>query len=182
MKVKLKYKIIFFLLPFFLYMSDCDFSCKTNTTPDPPGPPPEPKYYTIQLKYVRPEIFRFDQVDKLVGVTIRGSCSSGPCRFGFSLINKINNYEFEWSDETQVIPDNENGVLYSMYGVDAARLNGSDDTAVVGDIFFLRVKETGFEIRLVNLMPCRTDICPYPGPSAKMVQWRLKRDGTITEK
>jgi len=162
-------------------MGPCQFAstCKTGTIPDLPDPV-EPKYYTIQIKYVRPpsSILRPDLAWKSIGVSIYGYT---PLRFSFSLYDRTDDYNFNWS-EGQLMPDNENSIIYSMWGNDTGRWNGSDDTVVVGDIFFIRVKETGFEIQLINVMQNNHPSNPYPGPNARMVQWRLKKDGTVAEK
>ena len=180
MKLKWKFKIFFFMLLPLLYMADCESSCKTLTGPDPPGPPPEPKYYTIQIRYVRPpgSILRPDFAWKSVDVNIIGQA---PNVFGILLYDRTDDYNFNWS-EPQLIPDNETSLIYSMWGLDTARWDSvHDDTAVVGDIFFVRVKETGFEKQLTNIMQNNNPSNPYKGPNARMVQWRLKRDGTISD-
>jgi hypothetical protein len=178
-------KNVFLMIGFLmLFMSCCFEDCKGPTTPEPPNPPVEPKYFHIQLKYTRPagSILQPDQVEKIVGAEIRGGqCNWGSCDFGFGFIEMIDDYHFAWS-EYQLIPDNENGSYYEMYGIDWAKWDGiHDDTIVVGEIFFIRVKETGFEKQLTNVvlntLPCN----PYKGSNAKMVLWRLKKDGTIAD-
>ena len=69
-----------------------------------------------------------------------------------------------------------------MWGTDEGRWDSvHDDTIVVGEIFFVRVKETGFEKQLTNIVQNNYPNNPYKGPNARMVQWRLKRDGTISD-
>ena len=179
--MKLKYKIIFFLLPLMLYMGECKFGCKTLTGPNPPEPPVEPKYYTIQLKYVRPlgSITRPDLAWKSVDVMVLGLA---PLVFDFSLYDRSDDYNFNWSED-QLMPDNETSIIYSMWGIDEGRWDSvHNDTAVVGDIFFIRVKETGFEMELTNVMQNNHPSNVYPGPNAKMTQFRLMKNGTITLK
>lgn len=180
---KILLKWLFILLPLTISMGPCEFgsSCKAPTSPELPEPI-EPTYYTIQLKYTRPagSITRPDQLYKQVAVLIQGA---PPLSFssGFTSEQRIDDYNYTWS-EGKLIPDNETSTIYSMWGLDAARWNGSDDTAVVGDIFFIRVKETGFEKQLTNVVQNNHPNNPYPGPNARMVQWRLKKDGTVVEK
>ena len=177
-------KNVFLMIGFLmLFMSCCFEDCKGPTTPEPPNPPVEPKYFNVQLKYTRPagSILRPDQLFKFVDVTSSNWGWDPSYYFRFSFEERIDDYHFAWS-EYQLIPDNENGSLYSMYGIDQAKWDGiHDDTAVVGEIFFIRVKETGFEKQLTNVVLNTLDCNPYKGSNAKMVLWRLKKDGTITD-
>jgi len=180
-KLKL-WKWLFIILPLTISMGPCQFAstCKTGTIPDLPDPV-EPKYYTIQLKYVRPlgSITRPDLAWKSVYVGVFGLA---PLVFGFSLYDRSDDYNFNWS-EGQLMPDNETSIIYSMWGSDEGRWDSiHDDTTVVGEIFFVRVKETGFEKQLTNVMQNNHPRNPYPGPNARMVQWRLKKDGTVVDK
>jgi len=172
---------IFASILILLILPICTCKKKNPTTPEPPDPPVEPTYYTVQLKYVRPpgSILRPDLVDKIVGVSVVNPNSS-PDHFSFMFMDKTDDYNFNWS-EPQQMPDNETSIIYSMWGIDPARWDGRDDSAVVGNTFFARVKETGFEKQLTNVMQNNNPRCPYPGPDARMVQWRLMKDGTIRD-
>ena len=175
-------KWLFIILPLTISMGPCQFAstCKTGTIPDLPDPV-EPKYYTIQLKYVRPlgSITRPDLAWKSVDVMVLGLA---PLVFDFSLYDRSDDYNFNWSED-QLMPDNETSIIYSMWGIDEGRWDSvHNDTAVVGDIFFIRVKETGFEMELTNVMQNNHPSNVYPGPNAKMTQFRLMENGTITLK
>jgi len=174
----LKYKIVFLILLLAFYLNACEKTCKSVTGPNPPEPPVEPKNFTIQVKYVRPlgSILQPDLVDKVGSAIIVGQSYS----YDFLLITKLDDYHFESKFDS--LPDNENGPLYSIYTVDAARWDRlHDDTAVVGDAFFILVKETGFEKQLTNVVANNLPACPYKGPDAKMALFRLKKDGKISD-
>ncbi len=159
------------------------FGCKGSpTTPNPPPPPPQKKHFQVQFRYTRPagSILRPDLVDTDVGVAICANLDPSP---GISLWERSDDYNFIWS-EYYDIPENEDDAIYSMYGLDAARYDGVDmSTISVGEMFFVRVKETGVETQLTNVQPNNTACLPhtYQGPNAKMVQWRLNKNGSVSQ-
>ncbi|MBU4285111.1 hypothetical protein KKI21_02700 [Patescibacteria group bacterium] len=174
--------VIFAVLFFVFFVT----ACYKSPIEPPDDPPVERKYFHIQIKYERPagSILSPDQLFKGVGATVFAdiSCWGDEWNFGFGYPDqeRIDDYHFPWS-EPQLIPDNENGQIYSMYGRDIARWNGTDDTIIVGDIFFIRVQETGFEKKLTNIVQNSILCNPYKGPNSKMVLFRLKKNGTITD-
>jgi hypothetical protein len=70
-----------------------------------------------------------------------------------------------------------------MYGWDDAAWDGvhDEDKSIVGKIFFIRVQETGFEKQLTNVVQAAIPGLARSGPNAKMVLWRLKKDGTVID-
>lgn len=157
------------------------FACQGSpTTPNPPPPPPEKKHFQVQFRYTRPagSIRQPDLVDRQIDVVICANLDPDPA---ISLYELIDDYNFNWS-EYYDIPENENDAIYSMDGLDAARYDGTDkSTMIVGEMFFVRVKETGVETQLTNVQP-NTNACNlHPGPNAKMVQWRLNKDGSVSQ-
>ena len=158
------------------------FGCQGSpTTPNPPPPPPQKTHFQVQFRYTRPagSILNPDRIDTTVGISICG-LSPDP---GIGVYELIDDYNFNWSGYYD-IPENENDAIYSMYGIDGARYDGVDDsTGVVGEMFFVRVKETGVETQLTNVQPNNTACLPhtYQGPNAKMVQWRLNKNGSVSQ-
>jgi len=141
-------------------------------------PPAERKYFNIQIKYERPpgSILAPDEVDTVVAVTVFEGTNCRNCRrFNFEFWDMIDDYHSDWS-EPQLMPDNEdssNYLIYCMYGQDWARRDGvQNNTIIVGDIFYIRVQETGFTKRLTNIIQIGY---------ARKVLWRLLKDGTITD-
>lgn len=152
-------------------------SCKgTPTTPDPPDPPK--KYFNIQIIYIRPfgSILRPELKDVIILAFIDNHCYD---RVEFDL-KRIDDYHFE--SEFESVADNEDGPLYTLWGSDMARDDfSSGGLSVVGDIFILRVKETGLEKQLFNIQQNPLWCAANRGPNSKMALFRLKKDGTITD-
>lgn len=171
-----------FLIGFLLlFMISCFKDCDNPTSPDPIKPP-EPKYFNVQVQYTRPagSILQPDQVGNKVFINIEGRCNWGYCSWDF-FPKMIDDYHSEWST-WEMIPDNEDGSLYCMWGIDEARWDGiHKDTKCVGNIFFIRVKETGFEKQLTNVVPNTVPGNAYGGPNARIVLWRLRKDGTVAD-
>lgn len=162
-----------FLFGFLMVFAICCFVGCPHP-PSPPPPPIEPVYFHIQIKYTRPagSVFFPEQLRKGASAILE--------KLYFDFDERTDDYHFVWS-EPQVMQDNENDALYWMYGCDPARCDGIlfSDKGIVGDIFFIRVQETGFEIQLTNIRQNNVPVCPYKGPNAKMVLWRLNRNGTV---
>ena len=157
---------------------------QTCNSPNSTAPPetPESKYFHVQVQYTRTQI-RQSNPDWLdaVWVDVYGRCNWGYCSFGWLLGEMIDDYHFAWS-ALEVIPDNEDGPLYSMIGTDRARWDGvHDDTMIVGEIFRVRVQETGFEKQLTNVVQADIPGLANNGPNARMVLFRLKKDGTVID-
>ncbi|MCX6565071.1 MAG: hypothetical protein NTW38_01375 [Candidatus Aminicenantes bacterium] len=162
-------KMLLVLLMMSMMLVSCD---NLTTRPDPVF-----AYYTIQVFYTRPVITNWASVDETVGIILQGPSSAVVfLEVGADKYNLLVG-EFE-----EPIADSEEYGFYTIYGLDCARLVGTqDDTAVVGDIFILRVKETGFQKRLTNIQNNTIEGNPYRGPNAKMALFRLMKDGTIQD-
>jgi hypothetical protein len=152
------------------------FSAGCKSPMDPIVPPEEIIYYTIILKYTRPEILQADLVNKPVYVDLRRSPNSD---FGLFRLGKIDDYHYEV--EVQKIGGTKKGIEYIMWGIDIARWDGIDEgTIVVGDIFTVSVKETGFQKQLMNVRQNNLTTGRYATPKAKMVCWTM-HEGTISD-
>ncbi|MCX6565070.1 MAG: hypothetical protein NTW38_01370 [Candidatus Aminicenantes bacterium] len=142
----------------------------------PARPDPVFAYYTIQVFYTRPVITDWASVDTSVCILLQGTSSVAVgLKVGTDKYNLVGEFE-------EPIADSEEYGFYTIYGLDWAREVGTQsDTAVVGDIFVLRVKETGFKKQLTNIQNNTIEGNPYRGPNAKMALFRLMKDGTIQD-
>lgn len=170
MKKRLSFLYVVFVL---FNLSAC------KSAPTAPAPPdPVLVYYTVQIIYIRPagSILRSERIEDGFPAPISHNCWDP---IDFHLV-KIDNYRYE--SELQPIPDNEGRSLYDLWLVDPARWDGvHEDTGVVGDIFKIRVKETGVEKQLLNIKKNILMCNPYKGPNARMAYFRLMKNGTIQD-
>jgi len=146
-------------------------ACPGVVGPDPPPPPPPPeKTYTLQVQYIRtflnpdtsaltPFLTLFDLSGSHSGITL----------------NKIDDYHFNGERAgVKVRAD------YYFQCYDGGRYDGSDaSSTMVGDIFIVTVKETGFVKELKDIQPYTLPTNPNPGPKAKAAFFQLTADGTI---
>lgn len=162
----------------------CHEHCKEPTSTTTRPSPEEPTYYSIQIKYVRPpsSILQYKEVNSTPKVVSGGQCYWGKCSFSFKLDGKqIDDYNFNWSN-AESVPDNETGEPYYLFAFDYARgETWESDTIAVGDIFYMRVIETGFEKQLTNIVYNDHVGGATAGPNNKMALWRLMKDGTIRD-
>ncbi|MDP2934299.1 MAG: hypothetical protein Q8N59_00805 [bacterium] len=161
--------IVFALLVVSLLVSVCG----TITGPDPPPPPPPPeKTYTLQVQYIRtflnPETSTLTPFLSLFDLS--GSRSSIP-------LNKIDDPPFHFNGELAGVKVRAD---YYFQCYDGGRYDGSDvSSSMVGDIFIVTVKETGFTAELKDIRPYNLPTNPNPGPKAKAAFLQLTAEGTI---
>ncbi|HUT96010.1 MAG TPA: hypothetical protein VMW82_00345 [Candidatus Paceibacterota bacterium] len=176
----------FCLIGLFLFFAFFTTACYKN--PDNPEPPAKKKkWWTLQLKYTRPpgSILYPDMLDRLVAADFFAATDWGNSSIVFMFLpwERIDDYHWSWS-EPQSVPDNEDGPLFAMTGMDWARWDGDlnhMDMTIVGARFFVRVMETGFEKELLNVVPSTRRNITNHGPNSMMVLFRLLKNGTITD-
>ena len=179
-----KFKIVFFLLPFLLYMAECDFSCKTLTTPDPIDPnPPEVKYYTYEILYERPLGSLIDESSDPLDVCLEIHEKGGGLRGPYYIFTKLSDYAFI-ATSREIAAES----LVKIWTLDKGRWKertgetgliwGNPHT--VGDIFTLKCVQTGFQKKLLKIEDYRMSNMPV-GYEAYRASCKIQLDGTITD-
>lgn len=162
--------MIFAILAMAVIFSACG---EMGTIPPPPPPPPPPeKTYTLQVQYIRTYL-NPDLNTKTISLYL----------YDLSL-NYLSTGLYAADDP----PFHFNGELpgvkvradYYFHCCDYGRYDGSDESScMVGDIFIVTVKETGFVKELKDIRPYTLSTNLHPGPKAKAAFLQLTSDGTI---
>ena len=157
------------MIVFFVILLGNYCGTSSPTTPNPPPPPPPVKTYTLQIQYTRtylnpdfiysfPYLLMFDSSGRDTSWT--------PAR--------IDSYHFSGE-----IPGVKAGNYY-FHCYDPGRYDGLEtSSSMVGDIFFITIKETGIIKELKDIRPYTLPTNLYPGPAAKAAFFRLTSDGQI---
>ena len=153
-------------------------NCKSPSGPSDPTTPIEEKRYTIKAEYIRPNnVARPDLM--WMGVWAMIADRNTGLNLAIDQMAKEDDYHYE-KQFSGILETESYGNLYYIYGSDAARWNGTDDTTIVGDRFILTVIETGSFLELIVTVQNNLEQNPAKGLNARMAPWCLKRDGTLT--
>jgi len=160
--------IVFAILAMAVVFSAC---AEMGTIPPPPPPPDDSKYYDLQVEYIRPVILYPEGLPyQLMPALVN---SSG--EFTTVLMTKIDDCHFKCE-----FAHVKGAINYYFHQMDRARYDGSDYSSfMVGDIFIVTVKQTGFVKELKDIRPYNLPANPYPGPKAKAAFLTLTKDGII---
>ncbi|MDP2924567.1 MAG: hypothetical protein Q8O30_12775 [Candidatus Omnitrophota bacterium] len=170
MKAKNFCLIVFAILAMAVIFSACG---EMGTIPPPPPPPPPPeKTYTLQVQYIRTFLNPKFNVQTIVLAL-----------YDLSL-NRLSTGLYATDDSSYHFNGELKGVKvradYYFDCCDAGRYDDSDaSSTMVGDIFIVTVKETGFVKELKDIRPYTLSTNAHPGPKAKAAFLTLTEDGTI---
>ncbi len=157
----------------FLSVSVLFFACGGNT-PTSPSPPPQPeKYYTLQIQYIRTYINPDVGAARTVHLFLfkLGNPAESP-----DATLRITTDDYHLYGELWAKPHTD----YYFHCQDISRYDGFDSSsAMVGDIFIITVKETGFTKELKDIRPYTLPTNLKPGPKAKAAFFQLTEDGRI---
>lgn len=166
-----------------LFMA-CEITdCRGGFGPDPIPPDPngtngEPKDYDLEVTYIRTEILNSSWVTGPIAPVLYLITKAGSKRITYIALDQKTDYKF--TGEFPNISSNGSETYYVFHTVDMARYDGSDmGSAVVGDRFIIKVKQTNFQTELKNIRRNGLQSNPYPTEKAKMPCFILTKEGTI---
>jgi len=167
-----KISLIGFLCLFFSVFA-LFFSCKDTPFSPSPTPPPQPeKYYTLQIQYIRTYINPDVGATRTVRIYLMTLARTGD--IGATL--QITTDDYHLYGESWATPRQD----YYFHCYDMSRYDGSDRSSVmVGDIFIITVKETGFVKELKDIRPYTLPTNAIQGPKARAAFFQLTQDGRI---
>lgn len=135
-------------------------------------------YWTLKVEYERPNIRAAKYIDDIPQGYIRYNTPAPPVRW-FFFMDKIDDFHFVEILSEPKFEDSQDHDYYRICIDDLARYDGIDySTWTNGDIITLTVVETGFSLRLTNIV--KNDMASEVGPNATMAIFHLLRDGTLT--
>lgn len=151
--------------------------CNSSTAPDPPSPPPPPpdnsKYYDLLVEYIRPVILRPEAAGFIPAISIFSPEGGHVTQF----FSRVDDYHFNCEFlhvKAGLIGD------YHFHQLDQARYDGVDDSSVmVGEIYFITVKQTGVAKELKDVRSYNFYPNPYQGPKARAAFFTLTTEGVI---
>jgi len=152
--------------------------------PSKPEERPELKTYHIEITYIREEISYQHPYDGIeCYISSAGYTSSMPPTevhlSSRDYFDKLDEYTFK-SKTPYAMQNNENSDPHKICFMDLKRYDGiHEGSGIVGTIIILRVVETGFELRLQNIVRCDIRITPYKDDWAKMSIFWLTLDGKL---
>jgi len=147
------------------------FSACSSGNPTGPDGPDNSKYYTLQVQYIRTEILNPDWKNTVLHLILYTLDINHKDAFTTQVDDYHLKCEF-W--------DVKAGLDYYFHLQDYARYDGSDlSSAMVGDIFIVTVKETGFIKELKDIRPYNLSTNLHQGPKAKAAFFKLTTDGKI---
>jgi len=146
--------------------------CPGVVGPDPPPPPPPPpeKTYTLRIQYTR-TFLNPDLNTKTISLYLYDLSLN----YYSTGLYAVDDYHFNGE-----LPGVKVRADYYFHCYDIGRYDGSDGSScMVGDIFIVTVKETGFVKELKDIRPYNLSTNLHPGPKAKAAFFQLTSDGTI---
>jgi hypothetical protein len=144
-RIKVLKKAVLLTLSLLLFLSFCQ---KSPESPDKPEPEPA-KYYDLEVTYIRTEILYPKHINFPIGPGLYLIHEAGTKRIASITLTKVNEYKF--TGEFSQIFNNGSENYYALHTMDSARWDGSDGSSIVGDKFFIKVKQTGFEKELKDI-------------------------------
>lgn len=163
------------------YTSACDwFAFHGPENPYDPNDPAdgEPKYYDLEVTYIRTEILNPSRIMGPIVPVLYLITKTGTNRITYITLTKKTDYKF--IGEFTQISSNGSETYYVFHTMDMARYDGSNmDSAIVGDRYIIRVKQTNSQEELKNIRKNTFPFNPYPGEKAKIACFILTKDGTI---
>ena len=165
--------ILIICLFIFLSVFVLFFSCKDTPFSPSPTPPPQPeKYYTLQIQYIRTYINPDVGATRTVHIYLMNLAMTGD--IGATL--RITTDDYHLYGELGAPPRSD--YYFDLY--DMSRYDGSDlSSSMVGDIFIVTVKETGFVKELKDIRPYTLPTNTRQGPKARAAFFQLTQDGRI---
>jgi hypothetical protein len=158
--------IVFAIVAIAVMFTGCPAALTTG-----PEPPQTETKYTLQIQYIRPYLLDNPLLNG-IGIDILDLSQND---YYVNLAKVGDDYHF-YGEAPGIEPCPD----YYIRCCDNDRYDGEDfSSSMVGDIFIITVKETGFVKELLDIRPYTLPTNPYPGPLAKAAFFKLTSDGTI---